>query len=180
MDTLCSRINEVENELKIVRNYLEEKYKKNVSIGISKRIKSFKECKNAYFEAKKTLSLASDKRDFGIFSFSDYSLELLFLNVEEELVDSFISEVLGSLSHEEICGFEELLRVYIENNTSLNGASKQLFIHKNTLQYRLNKIQELTGYNPRNTLELYKLFTAINLYSKNKTYMLGTDETKKI
>lgn len=164
-------ISKVKSELEIVRNYLEKKYKKNVSVGISKKIKTFKECKNAYFQAKKTLSLALEKRDYGIFSFSDYSLELLFLDVEEELVDSFISEVLGALSHEEICDFDELLRVYIQNNTSLNGASKQLFIHKNTLQYRLNKIQELTGFNPRNTLELYKLFTAINLYSKNRSNM---------
>ncbi|WP_419773134.1 helix-turn-helix domain-containing protein [Helcococcus kunzii] len=31
----------------------------------------------------------------------------------------------------------------------MTKSSKTLFIHKNTLQYKLNKLEKLTGYNPR-------------------------------
>ncbi len=161
-------IEKVKSKLVIIRDYLEQKYKKNVSVGISDKIKKYKDCKRAYYQAKKTLQLGLVKYNKGIFSFAEYSLELLFSNVDDELVDSFVFEVFGRLPDKEICEIDRLLRIYIDNNTSLIATSKQLFIHKNTLQYRLNKVQEITGFNPRNTMELYKLFTAINLYSKNK------------
>jgi carbohydrate diacid regulator len=161
-------LEKVKRELDLISAYLEEKYKKNVSVGISERIKTYADCQRAYYQAKKTLTIGKEKYNKGIFSFNEYSLELLFHDVNNEMADSFIDQVLGSLTRDEIKRIEELLRVYIDNNTSLNATSKQLFIHKNTLQYRLNKIQELTGYNPRNTMELYKLFTAVNLFSKNE------------
>jgi len=161
-------LEQVKQELTIISNHLEEKYKKNISIGISDKIKIYTDCQNAYYQAKKTLIFGKEKYNKGIFSFNEYSLELLFLDVNEELADSFVAEVFKNITEDKIRGIEELLRVYIDNNASLNATSKELFIHKNTLQYRLNKVQELTGYNPRNTLHLYKLFTAINLFDKNR------------
>nr|WP_245169601.1 helix-turn-helix domain-containing protein [Enterococcus faecium] len=39
---------------------------------------------------------------------------------------------------------------FSKNNGSIKNCSEELFIHKNTLQYRLNKFHSLTGYTPRN------------------------------
>ena len=41
-------------------------------------------------------------------------------------------------------------RVFSKNNGSIQKCADELFIHKNTLQYRLNKIRDLTGFSPRN------------------------------
>ncbi|WZL80205.1 helix-turn-helix domain-containing protein [Vallitaleaceae bacterium 9-2] len=163
-----TKLDEVLNELSDVKKYLEKKYVNNISVGISDVINTYTECKRAFFQAKKTLALGKKKYKKGSFAFADYSLELLFSHVDDALIDSFIMEVFGGLSVEEIKDIEALLRVYIDFDTSLNATSRQLFIHKNTLQYRLNKIRELTGYNPRNTMDLYKLFTAINLFNKRE------------
>ena len=43
----------------------------------------------------------------------------------------------------------ELLKVFYGCNGSIQQASEQLFLHKNTLQYKLNKLSGLTGINPR-------------------------------
>jgi PucR family transcriptional regulator, purine catabolism regulatory protein len=37
------------------------------------------------------------------------------------------------------------LRCYLENDRSLRDAADRLFIHANTLAYRLRRIEELTG-----------------------------------
>jgi|GEM_PF-4373321 len=41
------------------------------------------------------------------------------------------------------------LRVFVDTDGNLAEASKKLFVHPNTLKYRIRKIQELTGLDPR-------------------------------
>lgn len=52
------------------------------------------------------------------------------------------------------------LAAYVYNNGEVNTTSDVLHIHRNTLNYRLEKIQEISGKNPRNLIELFELFTA--------------------
>ena len=37
------------------------------------------------------------------------------------------------------------LRTYLKNNGSINKTSEEMYIHKNTILYRMNKIRELLG-----------------------------------
>jgi carbohydrate diacid regulator len=57
-------------------------------------------------------------------------------------------------SHPELV---ETLRVFIANNMSTTDTAAQLHIHRNTLLYRLNRIHKLTGFDPRQLLELITL-----------------------
>lgn len=52
------------------------------------------------------------------------------------------------------------LIVYINENIELQNTAKKLHIHRNTLNYRLEKIHELTNKDPRNILELWELYTS--------------------
>lgn len=54
---------------------------------------------------------------------------------------------------------------YIEHSGEINTISKNLNIHRNTLNYRLEKIHTLTGKNPKNFLDLLELYTAYILYN---------------
>lgn len=49
------------------------------------------------------------------------------------------------------------LQVYVSCNTNMNETASQLIIHRNTLNYRLERIQKITGKNPKNILELIEL-----------------------
>lgn len=52
------------------------------------------------------------------------------------------------------------LAAYVYNNGEAKTTSDALHIHRNTLSYRLEKIEEISGKNPRNLIELFELFTA--------------------
>ena len=54
-----------------------------------------------------------------------------------------------------------LLRVYFEQDLSLQKTCAALFIHKNTLQYRLNRIAEYCGLNPRSFRDAALLYLAL-------------------
>ena len=63
----------------------------------------------------------------------------------------FIKEVFGDYSPEEIDD-ETLATIYkfFENNLNVSETSRQLYIHRNTLVYRLDKIQKSTNLDLRN------------------------------
>ncbi|MGP3782821.1 MULTISPECIES: PucR family transcriptional regulator [unclassified Paenibacillus] len=51
----------------------------------------------------------------------------------------------------------DTLRSFIQHNGSMSTTAEELNIHRNTLQYRLKRIQALTSKDPRNWLELIEL-----------------------
>ena len=46
---------------------------------------------------------------------------------------------------------------------SLKQTAEELYVHKNTLQYRLERIYEKSGFNPRKFNESVILYLAIKL-----------------
>jgi carbohydrate diacid regulator len=62
----------------------------------------------------------------------------------------------------------ETLKVLFEENGELNNISDRLFIHRNTVKYRLDKIYKLTTKNPRNYVDLFWLYSAIVNFCANK------------
>lgn len=61
----------------------------------------------------------------------------------------------------------ETLVAYFENNEQLKMTSESLFIHINTLRYRLDKIAEKTGLDYTKTADKLKLFLGV-IFVKNK------------
>lgn len=49
------------------------------------------------------------------------------------------------------------LQVYLNCNLNANETASRLMIHRNTLNYRLNRIHTITGKDPKNVLELVEL-----------------------
>jgi PucR-like helix-turn-helix protein/diguanylate cyclase with GGDEF domain len=57
----------------------------------------------------------------------------------------------------------DTIRVLAETDLKLGVAAARLQVHPNTLQYRVRRIQERTGRNPRRVADLLELLTAIAL-----------------
>jgi len=72
----------------------------------------------------------------------------LFGNCDEDALRDNISQSIALIQHcDRETGSELLktLRSYLQNNCSIRECAADLFIHRNTLSYRLAKIEELTG-----------------------------------
>ena len=85
-----------------------------------------------------------------VFLYAGQTLERIVdsipLQRRKEIRDSFLhSGSNGILSSEML----ETVRVFFRNDLNLTAASKQLFIHRNTLNYRLDKIRKDTGLDLR-------------------------------
>ena len=80
----------------------------------------------------------------------------------------FYTSRMGVLEEYDRSNKTELLNtlcMYLENNCVLNEAAQKMFIHVNTMRYRLKKIEEITGTNLSNSKEITDFY--ICLYIRN-------------
>lgn len=55
------------------------------------------------------------------------------------------------------------LECFLKVSLNISEAASKLFIHRNTLLYRLSKIEKLTGFDPRNFSDAMNLFTMVSV-----------------
>jgi sugar diacid utilization regulator len=75
------------------------------------------------------------------------------------LVDPAVREFLA----EDRGVFKDTIRALADADLVLNVAAERLRIHPNTAKYRLSRIEERTGRNPRRVGDLFELLVAIAL-----------------
>ena len=85
-----------------------------------------------------------------VISYSDLGIGRLIYQLPMPLCKMFIKEFFGSKSPDD---FDEetitTINKFMENSLNVSETSRQLFIHRNTLVYRLDKIQKSTGLDLR-------------------------------
>jgi DNA-binding PucR family transcriptional regulator len=57
----------------------------------------------------------------------------------------------------------DTLSVYLEQASSLEGAARMLFVHPNTVRYRLRRVTDVTGYAPSDVRSAFTLRIALAL-----------------
>ena len=151
-------INEERYEkLKVIYIDTLRKYKVNIRGGVG-RLKNLYTTYKSYQEARIALKY-SIKYNKILTYIDDLDLELILENIDNEIKIQYINKILENLNDEEI----DLLELYYSNNMSLKQTSDELYIHKNTLQYRLEKIYNKCNLNPRNFNDSVILYLAINM-----------------
>ena len=84
-------------------------------------------------------------RDVHYALFDDLTWELVLADLQPDTRTALLHKTLDALEEAD----RALLRVYFEQDLSLQKTCAALFLHKNTLQYRLNRIEKRCGLNPR-------------------------------
>ena len=111
----------------------------------------------SYQSAKIAVNSLFSNESLAIFDSLD--LEILLGNIPEDIKNFFLEKTLAKLSEKDI----KILKTYFSTNMSLKDSADQLYLHKNTLQYQLERIWKSTGYNPRNFKDATVLYIALKL-----------------
>lgn len=90
-------------------------------------------------------------------------LEKVLCAISPQRTKEFVSQIWQRYSEKQRKEMGELILSYAKHNGSLKEISQELFLHKNTIQYRLNKIAEVTGYNPRNIKDFVILYLTVRM-----------------
>jgi Sugar diacid utilization regulator len=103
----------------------------------------------AYKKAQKALHACLIAENKQVFFYDELTYELFLEEISEHSKEQFVRRVFNDYTEKEICEFAEILKTLYENDGSISKTAEIHFIHKNTLQYKLNRLTERTGYNPR-------------------------------
>lgn len=81
--------------------------------------------------------------------YEDVTLELLLNEISPKVQAEFIAKVFRGCTAREVEDWAAFLQVFFDCDGSIGRTAERLFMHKNTIQYRLKKLGEVTGYDPR-------------------------------
>jgi purine catabolism regulator len=124
------------------------------------------EWRSSFRQAGQALELARRFREHKPLYFPDLSVYRLLIQIEysPELI-AFQEEMLGSLLATE--GGRELIRTleaYFEHNGNLSQTAEALFVHRNTLIYRMERLATITGLNLDNPETRLAVQLALHIY----------------
>lgn len=142
---------EIEKAAGSMETFLKKEGMTGVRIAYGTVVKEIKEVSRSYKEAKMAMDVGKiffDERN--IIAYSELGIGRLIYQLPIPLCKMFIREIFGGKSPDE---FDEetltTINKFFENSLNVSETSRQLFIHRNTLVYRLDKLQKSTGLDLR-------------------------------
>jgi carbohydrate diacid regulator len=167
-DFFVCMVNEVSPDA--LKRILKKVYKdvddQRLCIGVGKKVSSFKRLHLSYHQAMQALNISLQSRDIRVAVYEEMDLEVLVQDLSRKAAEEYVQRVLGTLPEKDLLQAKGTLKAYFANNGSIAQTAEQLFIHKNTLQYRLNRILDKTGYNPRELEDGFNLYLALHLLDR--------------
>lgn len=123
----------------------------DIHIAYGTIVKELKEVSRSYKEARMALDVG--KIFFGeknVIAFSSLGIGRLIYQLPIPLCKMFIKEIFDGKSPDDF-DEETLVTIdkFFENSLNVSETSRQLYIHRNTLVYRLDKLQKSTGLDLR-------------------------------
>jgi carbohydrate diacid regulator len=122
-----------------------------VRVSYGNVVDEMKQLSKSYKEAKMAMDVGEIfYAENNIIPYTNLGIGRLIYQLPISLCQMFIKEIFGDEIPEELD--EETLSTlnhFFDNNLNVSETSRQLFIHRNTLVYRLEKLEKVTGLDVR-------------------------------
>lgn len=142
---------DLEKLARSVSDTLSSEFYTRANIGIGTVVTGIRDLARSFKEAQIALEVGKVfDTDKIIVSYDNLGIARLIYHLPTTLCDTFLQEVfkrgsIESLDHETLFTIQR----FFENNLNVSETSRKLFVHRNTLVYRLEKIKKLTGLDLR-------------------------------
>jgi hypothetical protein len=163
------RSNDIDSifDLKAIKKVIENKFKSTFSIGVG-QVYALIDLKKSFLEARIAMILSQLTGQKGFLQkFSDLGIyQPLFLQ-EMNYIYKYCSNTLGKLIEHDCKNDGELLptlRKLLDTGGNNKATADQLYIHVNTLYYRINKIEQILNIDLARMNARVELYTAIKVW----------------
>ncbi len=142
---------DLEKLARSISDTLSSEFYTRVNVGIGTVVTGVRELARSFKEAQTALEVGKVfDTDKIIVSYDNLGIARLIYHLPTTLCETFLKEVfkkgsIDSLDHETLFTIQK----FFENNLNVSETSRKLFVHRNTLVYRLEKIKKLTGLDLR-------------------------------
>lgn len=162
---------------KMIRDMLNSEAMSAVRVAYAAEARELKELSRSYKEAKMALEVGKifySQKD--VISYGSLGIGRLIYQLPVPLCELFMKEIFGEHPPEELD--EEAMATinrFFENNLNVSETARQLYLHRNTLVYRLEKIQKSAGLDIRMfedamTFKIALMVVSYIKYMKNQDF----------
>ncbi len=156
---LVKYVDQRENEYRSSVDYadflaqlLKEELGISVTVGVGPTVRDIKEIAHSYARAVTTLRYAETfSGEGGVHSYREFILVKMLEDISEHKLAEYLSDLTDE-NFREILEDEEMLSTaeeFLRSSLNVSETSRNLYMHRNTLLYRLDKIENATGLNIR-------------------------------
>ena len=165
-------VKDMEDYARVIIDTAQAKYGLKAMVGISSVVDNLKDLARAYKEARIAFEVGKVfDIEKTVISYENLGIGRLIYQLPTTLCEMFLSEVFKKGSLESL-DRETLMTVqsFFENNLNVSETSRKLFVHRNTLVYRLEKIRKLSGLDLRefDHAVTFKVALMVKKYLSNK------------
>lgn len=159
----------------LLNNMVSDEYKSKVFFGIGDPCRSLYNVYRSYSQSLRVVDLSIKTGEESIGNYRKYILyEMVYDSPNAS--DALKERIKPMLEYDNLhnTALVETLKIYFKCQQNVVAASKQLYIHRNTLQYRLNKVAELLDLDFSDNEQMLTLQLALIVLSFNKESNLDT------
>ena len=168
---------EIEQTAQTIVDMMSTEAMMNVRVAYGTVVQELKDVSKSYKEAMMALDVGKifyvEKK---VNSYNSLGIGRLIYQLPANLCKIFIEEIFGDNDPGDFD--EEIVTTvnkFFENNLNVSETSRQLFVHRNTLVYRVEKLQKSTGLDVRTFDDALTFKIAMMVYS----YMRYQDSAGK-
>ncbi len=129
-----------------------------VSAGLSNVSTGAEDLRRRYLEARTAERVAAQYPEGKVLFYDQASLEFILQSIPLSMKQDIHDLVFAACTAPEVQEFSQTIRLYFEKGGDIQQCAKVLFIHRNTFQYRIDRLRKKTGYDlrlPKDGLLLY-------------------------
>jgi purine catabolism regulator len=157
---------------KLQQRLIEENQMTIFSIGFSNPVDHISKIPQAFSEAKQTLEIgySLQKKQF-IHTYRTQQVTELIRSLPDNKLNDFYSYCLGELAFTDQPERQELLNtldVYLNHESSIAETAKVLFLHRNTVQNRINRCEALLNISLKDPIDTLKIRIALVIHRLNQ------------
>lgn len=120
----------------------------SMTIGVGKQTKSIRCLYKSYNQAYAIQKLQKNKKiDSSLYFYSDLGIYKLLMGIEDKeiLLDYYENSIAPVIDYDRKNNSDlfTTMRCYLNHNGSVKETADELFVHRNTVNYKLNKIEDL-------------------------------------
>lgn len=144
---------------------IREKYGETVLIGIDSEEAGSTQISQICEEAEKAAeSCRSGERE--IVFYRELNTELFIGEISEETMKRYLDKLLPGVDDQELDACMMIISVYFEKEGSIAQMAETLFMHKNTIQYKLKKLEAVSGIDIRTPRGSAVYYMALSFYKR--------------
>ena len=135
-------------------------YQLKICGGISSASQSPKDIRRCYLEAQMAETIARESSQSQVVFYDESSFEFVVGSIPQSIRQNLREMVFASCSPAEREEFAQLIQLYFHQNGNINACAEHLFVHRNTIQYRMDQIRKKTCYDLRHVKDAFLLYSA--------------------